>query len=191
MLSTYIKSEQLKATILISFEFKAKEQKIKLDEVKFFEKEIQAIDYIKRMGYELVPEKDLINYSGLQELHEVILNFLSGKNINLYDYSNNLNIDLDIYNKFPTDFSQKVINNLMNLNRGEITTYFEIGSKMGSKAYRAIGNILRRNPLPLIIPCHRVIKKNGDLGGFMGESDKGWQLSLKRNLLKIEQITNP
>lgn len=191
MLSTYIKSEQLKATILISFEFKAKEQKIKLDEVKFFEKEIQAIDYIKRMGYELVLEKDLINYSGLQELHEVILNFLSGKNINLYDYSNNLNIDLDIYNKFPTDFSQKVINNLMNLNRGEITTYFEIGSKMGSKAYRAIGNILRRNPLPLIIPCHRVIKKNGDLGGFMGESDKGWQLSLKRNLLKIEQITNP
>ncbi|MCK4286394.1 MAG: MGMT family protein [Candidatus Lokiarchaeota archaeon] len=92
--------------------------------------------------------------------------------------------------KFPTAFSLSVINKLANLNRGEITTYSEIGTMIGSKAYRAIGNVLRKNPLPLIIPCHRVIKRNGEIGGFMGESDESWQQNLKRNLLEIEQVTN-
>ena len=73
-----------------------------------------------------------------------------------------------------------------NVNYGEITTYSDIGRNIGSKAYRAIGNVMKNNPLPLIIPCHRVIKKNGDLGGFMGKMDKVWQTNLKLNLLKIE-----
>ncbi len=73
-----------------------------------------------------------------------------------------------------------------NVNYGEITTYSDIGRNIGSKAYRAIGNVMKNNPLPLIIPCHRVIKKNGDLGGFMGKRDKEWQTNLKLNLLKIE-----
>ena len=78
----------------------------------------------------------------------------------------------------------------MKLNRGEITTYSEIGNKIGSTAFRAIGNVLRRNPLPLIIPCHRVIKKNGDIGGFMGEANYSWQQNLKKGLLQIEQFSN-
>ncbi len=191
ILSTYFESEQLNATILITFEYIAKEKKIKLDEVKFFEKGTHAIDYIKRMKHELINEKDLVNYGNIQALHELILNYLSGKNVNLYDYTKDLNIDLDVSEKFPTKFSQKVISNLASLNRGEVTTYSEIGNKMGSKAYRAIGNILSRNPLPLFIPCHRVIKKNGDIGGFMGESNKNWQQNLKRSLLEIEKITEP
>ncbi|KKN24283.1 hypothetical protein LCGC14_0896510 [marine sediment metagenome] len=78
----------------------------------------------------------------------------------------------------------------MMLNRGEITTYSEIGNKIGSKAFRAIGNVLRGNPLPLIIPCHRVIKKNGGIGGFMGKSEQGWRQNLKKKLLEIEGFTN-
>jgi O-6-methylguanine DNA methyltransferase len=152
---------------------------------------MHAIDYIKKMKHELINEKDLVNYGNIQTLYELILNYLSGKNVNLYDYTKDLNIELDVSEKFPTKFSQKVISNLASLNRGEVTTYSEIGNKMGSKAYRAIGNILRRNPLPLIIPCHRVIKKNGDLGGFMGEANKNWQLNLKRSLLEIEKIKEP
>jgi O-6-methylguanine DNA methyltransferase len=152
---------------------------------------MHAIDYNKKMKHELINEKDLVNYGNIQTLYELILNYLSGKNVNLYDYTKDLNIELDVSEKFPTKFSQKVISNLASLNRGEVTTYSEIGNKMGSKAYRAIGNILRRNPLPLIIPCHRVIKKNGDLGGFMGEANKSWQLNLKRSLLEIEKISEP
>lgn len=73
-----------------------------------------------------------------------------------------------------------------NVKYGEIITYSDIGNKVVSKAYRAIGNVLRKNPLPLIIPCHRVIKKNGETGGFMGKMDNKWQQNLKMDLLKIE-----
>ena len=61
-----------------------------------------------------------------------------------------------------------------------------LAAKINSKAYRAVGGVLRNNPLPLIIPCHRVIKQDGKLGGFMGKMDKDWQTNLKRSLLKIE-----
>ncbi|MBY8984386.1 MAG: methylated-DNA--[protein]-cysteine S-methyltransferase [Candidatus Lokiarchaeota archaeon] len=164
---------------------------MKLEELKFFEKQANAIDYINKKKLDLIKEKDLANYGNIQGLHELIFNYLSGKDINIFDSLKDLNIDLNMNKKFPTAFSLSVINKLANLNRGEITTYSEIGSKIGSRAYRAIGNVLRKNPLPLIIPCHRVIKKNGEIGGFMGESDESWQQNLKRNLLEIEQITNP
>ena len=189
--STFFKSDQLSAIILITFEYLFKEKRIKLEEVKFFEKHANVMDYINKTKLELINEKDLAKYGNIQGLHELILNFLSGKDINIYDNLKDLNIDLNIKEKFPTAFSLSVINKLANLNRGEITTYSEIGSMIGSKAYRAIGNVLRKNPLPLIIPCHRVIMSSGEIGGFMGESDESWQQNLKRNLLEIEQITNP
>ena len=189
--STFFKSDQLNAIILITFEYLFKEKRIKLEELKFFEKQANAIDYINKKKLDLIKEKDLANYGNIQGLHELIFNYLSGKDINIFDSLKDLNIDLNMNKKFPTAFSLSVINKLANLNRGEITTYSEIGSKIGSRAYRAIGNVLRKNPLPLIIPCHRVIKKNGEIGGFMGESDESWQQNLKRNLLEIEQITNP
>jgi O-6-methylguanine DNA methyltransferase len=110
--------------------------------------------------------------------------------VNLFENLKNLNIILNLDEKFPTEFSQKVIKALVNFERGEITSYSELGRRIGSKAYRAIGNILRQNPLPLIIPCHRVIKKNGEIGGFMGESEKSWQQNIKKKLLEIEGMSN-
>lgn len=176
---------------MISFEYLLKDKITTLDEIKFFEEETHAIAYIKEKKLELIKEKALTKYGNIQTLQNLILSYLSGKNVNIYDNIKDLNIDLGVKKKFPTEFSQDVICNLTNLDRGEITTYSEIGSRMDSKAYRAIGNILRNNPLPLIIPCHRVIKKNGDIGGFMGESKKSWQQNLKRRLLEIEQLPDP
>ena len=190
ILSTYFESVQLGVIILITFKYFLKEKRIVLEEVKFFEKETDAINQIKKMKLELIKKKDLAKYGNIQVLQELILNYLSGKDSNIYDNLKDLNIELDMKDKFPTEFSQSVINKLANLNRGEVTTYSEIGNMIGSKAYRAIGNVLRKNPLPLVIPCHRVIKNNGEIGGFMGESDKSWQQNLKRNLLEIEKITN-
>jgi O-6-methylguanine DNA methyltransferase len=175
---------------LISFEYKDKDKITILDEIKFFEKETHTVAYIKEKKLELIQEKDITNNNTIQSLQNLILSYLSGKNVNLYNNTKDLNIDLGIEKKFPTEFSRRVIRNLVNLDRGEVTSYSDIGNRMGSKAFRAIGNILRRNPLPLIIPCHRVIKKNGGLGGFMGESDRGWQLNLKKGLLEIEQLTD-
>ena len=48
----------------------------------------------------------------------------------------------------------------------KVKTYKEIGQNINSKAYRAIGNALNKNPIPIIIPCHRVIGSNKTLTGF-------------------------
>ena len=54
--------------------------------------------------------------------------------------------------------------------KGKVTTYKELGEAFNSKAYRAVGNAMNKNPIPGNlkgqVPCHRVIKNNGDLGGF-------------------------
>jgi methylated-DNA-[protein]-cysteine S-methyltransferase len=64
---------------------------------------------------------------------------------------------------------------------GETRTYLWVATRVGlPKAARAVGQALANNPLPIIIPCHRVICSNGDLGGFSGGRD--W----KQRLLQIE-----
>ncbi|MFX1340611.1 MAG: methylated-DNA--[protein]-cysteine S-methyltransferase [Promethearchaeota archaeon] len=123
----------------------------------------------------------------IQNLVDLIKNYLSGEEINLYQEVNDLNIDISFEKKFSTVFAQKVMKFLIeNIQYGETTTYSDIGEAIGTKAFRAIGNVMKSNPLPLIIPCHRVIRKNGGLGGFMGKMDKVWQTDLKLNLLKLE-----
>jgi len=122
----------------------------------------------------------------LSQIEKLITTYLEGQNLNLYEEISKLDVDLDIKEKFKTEFSQKVVDVLLNVKSGEITTYYNIGKKIQSKAFRAIGNVCRANPIPLIIPCHRVLRKNGEIGGFMGKSDKIWETSLKKNLLRIE-----
>jgi O-6-methylguanine DNA methyltransferase len=56
-------------------------------------------------------------------------------------------------------------------------------------AERAVGGAMRSNPFPLLIPCHRVVKKDGNLGGFMGATSlDSWQVGLKKTLLEIEGL---
>ena len=186
--SIYFRSDELDAVILISFRCFEENKNTVLDQVKFFVNETDAMDYILREKLELFEDNSFTDCKEILALKNLILSYLSGKNFNLIDKIKGLNINLAEEEKFPTEFSRDVIKSLINLDRGEKTTYSEIGDKIGSKAYRAIGNVLRKNPIPLIIPCHRVLKKNGDIGGFMGESDKGWQVNLKKILLKIEEL---
>jgi methylated-DNA-[protein]-cysteine S-methyltransferase len=79
-----------------------------------------------------------------------------------------------------------VLKALLKVKPGDITTYSELAKSINSKAFRAVGGVLRNNPLPLIIPCHRVIRQDRKLGGFMGHMEENWQINLKRSLLKIE-----
>jgi O-6-methylguanine DNA methyltransferase len=66
---------------------------------------------------------------------------------------------------------------------GSLTSYSDLAEEVGRpKAYRAAGNAVGSNPCGLVIPCHRVIRSNGGIGGF------GGGLGLKRKLLKIEGI---
>jgi len=67
------------------------------------------------------------------------------------------------------DFNEKVYRLCSQIPLGRVSTYKLIAQKMSSKAYRAVGQALKHNPNPPIIPCHRVVESSGDLGGFGGK----------------------
>ena len=73
--------------------------------------------------------------------------------------------------------------------RGETRSYGELATMAGGRgnAARAAGQSMRRNPMPIVIPCHRVISATGHLHGFSGSCDQaGPQLAVKRTLLQME-----
>ncbi len=81
----------------------------------------------------------------------------------------------------PTNFRLKVYQEMQKIPYGKSITYSDLAGKVGSpKAFRAVGTACGKNPLPLIIPCHRVKAQSG-LGGFTGGLD------IKRFLLKLER----
>ena len=81
-----------------------------------------------------------------------------------------------------TTFQLQVWNELMNISFGEVVTYKDIAVRIkNEKSYRAVGNAVGANPVPIVIPCHRVIKTSGALGGFSGGGPK-----VKEKLLALE-----
>lgn len=92
-----------------------------------------------------------------------------------------------------TGFQEKVYRATLAIPHGETRTYGWVASKIGTPmACRAVGQALRKNPVPLLVPCHRVVS-NQSLGGFMGANDpEAPQLDLKRRLLDLEnRFINP
>lgn len=82
-----------------------------------------------------------------------------------------------------TKFSARVLKKAGKIPRGKVFTYSELACKTGSpKAARAVGTALARNPFPLVIPCHRVVRSDGSLGGF------GGGLRMKKELLSREGV---
>lgn len=80
-----------------------------------------------------------------------------------------------------TDFEKAVWNALREIPYGETRTYKWLAEKIGKpSASRAVGRALSRNPIPIIIPCHRIIESDGSLGGYSGGID------IKRRLLDME-----
>lgn len=83
-----------------------------------------------------------------------------------------------------TLFARKVYKVVLKIPLGEVRTYKWVAKKIGRpKAYRAVGQVLKNNPYPLIIPCHRVIESNGKLGGYSrGKRMKKVLLELERQI---------
>jgi len=80
-----------------------------------------------------------------------------------------------------TEFDKKVWLALKEIPYGETRTYKWLAEKIGKpNAFRAVGQALSRNPIPIVLPCHRVIESDGSLGGYSGGID------MKRRLLDIE-----
>lgn len=81
-----------------------------------------------------------------------------------------------------TEFMKEVWNGLLKIPYGETLSYKELGEKIGRpKAARAIGLACNKNPMPIFIPCHRIVGSNGKLTGYLGG------LNIKKKLLEIEK----
>ena len=84
-----------------------------------------------------------------------------------------------------TEFQRTVLQAALDVPRGQVRTYSEIAKIIGNpKAVRAVGQALRRNPIPILIPCHRVIASDGTLGGYAGKLGD----PRKIKLLKLEGV---
>ena len=82
-------------------------------------------------------------------------------------------------------FNQRVLAQLARVEYGTTTTYGELAAVSGNpKAARAVGTVMNRNPIPIVLPCHRVVGANGSLTGYGGGLDrKEWLLRLEGALL--------
>ncbi len=101
----------------------------------------------------------------------VIRNYLSGVSTQL-DFP---------YEAQGTTFQKAVWNLLSAIPYGETSSYTQIAMQLGKpSAYRAVANACGQNPLPIVIPCHRVLHKNGNVSGF------AWGVEAKLHLLGLE-----
>jgi AraC family transcriptional regulator of adaptative response/methylated-DNA-[protein]-cysteine methyltransferase len=113
--------------------------------------------------------------SGLREYVTALLKYLEGKQPNL-----DLPLDIQV-----TAFQWKVYEILKTIPYGHTRTYGEIAEAIGHpKAVRAVARACGTNPTAMVIPCHRVVRKDGSLGGYR------WGLKRKKTLLEKEQTSN-
>ncbi len=182
----YFKPKIIEPLIFVLYDYIKNDQKIKLSEIIFFKTESDLSKHIEENNLKVTKFKNDNEQFILIQLQNSINDYLTNGKIELYHKLKDIGVILDLKKKFKSDFSLSVIHALINIKPGELTTYSRLAEKIKSKAYRAVGGVLKNNPFPLIIPCHRVIKKGGKIGGFMGELDEGWQIQLKRSLLEIE-----
>ncbi|PLW79826.1 cysteine methyltransferase [Candidatus Woesearchaeota archaeon] len=89
------------------------------------------------------------------------------------------------------NLEEKVFLNVKKIPKGKVITYKELAHSVGIRAYRLIGKILQKNPSSYLvkgnIPCHRIIKSDGTIGGFFGEIS-GESIQIKKELLESEGI---
>lgn len=122
-------------------------------------------------GYEFVPDS-----SPDEEFISQLEDYFQGK-------EPNFSVTLDL---IGTDFQKEVWQELVKVPYGQTTSYQALAIAINRpKAIRAVGGAVGRNPVMLVVPCHRVIGKNGQLTGFRGG------IPLKKELLAIENQQNP
>lgn len=123
---------------------------------------------------ESFPERPVVRGGGrLAEARREVEEYFEGRRSS-FDFP----VDLTVL----SDFERQVLGTLWEeVSFGEVIPYAELARRIGRpRAARAVGNALGRNPVAIVIPCHRVIRSDGSLGGYMGG------LRFKRHLLALE-----
>ena len=139
--------------------------------------------YICRTVYGHLPE-EVTGAAGYAEI-ETNLHREAKRQIDEYFTGKRKVFELPIRILQGTEFQRRVWTALREIPYGETRSYKEIAVAAGSpKGCRAVGMANRNNPIPLIIPCHRVIGAGGSLVGFMGGEKR---LDMKAQLLELEQ----
>ncbi len=91
--------------------------------------------------------------------------------------------ELEFDLRVAAPFAQRVLDELSHVPFGETTTYGALANRVGApRAARAVGTVMNRNPLPIVLPCHRVVGSNGSLTGY------GGGLHVKEHLLRFEGV---
>ena len=94
--------------------------------------------------------------------------------------------ELDVDLSDSTEFQQKVLEAASAVPPGYVVTYGEIAARIGKpQSSRAVGQALARNPIPIIVPCHRVVAADGSLTGYSGAGG----IDTKAHLLRLEGAT--
>ncbi len=129
-----------------------------------------GITSVRRLEEEILPETTVAAclQDGVQQLGE-------------YFKGERTTFDLKLDWSGAPEFNKLVWAELLKIPYGRTTYYAAIAEKLGdAKAMRAVGMANRNNPIPIIVPCHRVIAKNGELHGYY------YGLEMKRKLLELE-----
>jgi methylated-DNA-[protein]-cysteine S-methyltransferase len=91
--------------------------------------------------------------------------------------------DLALDRRLMSDFMRRVLSATATIPYGSVSTYAAVAREAGSpRGYRAAGNALGSNPMPIVIPCHRVLHADGGIGGYTGGLER------KRTLLELERL---
>ena len=131
-------------------------------------------DRLSRWGRRAEPSGPLLL------LIDRVVRYAEGEPVEFSDFE----LDLAV----APDFHRAAYNDIRRLRWGETTTYGDIARRMGDVQYsRAVGQAMGANPIPLIIPCHRVLGADGKTGGFSAPGG----VAAKMRMLALERATTP
>jgi methylated-DNA-[protein]-cysteine S-methyltransferase len=137
-----------------------------------------------RIAYDAEPDQELDRLArtfGLRVLRSAKPIDTARRELDEYFDGKRQGFDLPVDVALLADFNRRVLGELALVPYGEVVTYGELAARVSRPgAARAVGTVMNRNPLPIVLPCHRVIGANGKLVGY------GGGLERKEQLLRLE-----
>lgn len=117
------------------------------------------------------------NIKELNKLSNALNSYLSGELITFKE--------IGLFLDHKTEFEKKVLNELRNVKYGELISYKELTQRIAyTNGFQAVGSVLKNNTLPIILPCHRIIKSSGEIGNYnAGKKYKRYLINLEKNTL--------
>jgi methylated-DNA-[protein]-cysteine S-methyltransferase len=140
-----------------------------------------------RIAYDAEPEREvdrLAHAFGIRVLRSARPIDPARRQLDEYFEGKRQRFDLAVDIGSLADFNRRVLQELARVPYGEVVTYGELAARAARpRAARAVGTVMNRNPLPIVLPCHRVIGSNGKLVGYAGGLER------KETLLRLEGAT--